>query len=129
MMHGTTNIKKMDSTVFFYGVQTGSAIKQSAEDTHHSPPYRAEVMNKWSYTSTYLACLHGMHRDKFIYTVVSCNTMEGAGFCAALFTVYMRNVCICGVCNGAISSSRYSIQPQTAGLSVENAFYVMWKWM
>jgi len=51
-----------------------------------------------------------------------CNMMEGAGFSAALFAAYMRNVFICGVCNGAISSSGYSIQHQTVGLAVKNAF-------
>lgn len=75
------------------------------------------------------ACLYGMHRDKFLYTVGSCNMMEGAGFSEALFTAYMRNVLICGIFNGAISSSGYSIQLQTVGLSVKHAFEVMWKWL
>jgi hypothetical protein len=48
--------------------------------------------------------------------------MEQAGFSAALFTAYQRNVFMCGVCNGAISSSGHSMQHQTVGLSVKNAF-------
>jgi hypothetical protein len=48
--------------------------------------------------------------------------MKGAGSSAALFIAYMRYVFICGVFNGAINSLGYSIQHQTAGLSVKNAF-------
>jgi len=48
--------------LLFSGYRVG--IKQLRHDVDHSPPYRAEVKNGWSYTSAPCMCLQGMDRDR-----------------------------------------------------------------
>jgi hypothetical protein len=46
--------------------------------------------------------------------------MEGAGFSVVLFTACKTYTFICGLFNGAVSSSGYSKQHQTVGLAVNS---------
>jgi hypothetical protein len=49
-------------------VALSSRVKRSGRETDHSPLSSAEVKNGWCYTSIPPACLHGVHKGKFIYT-------------------------------------------------------------
>lgn len=46
-----------------YSMDTGvifSGVKRPKRESHHSPPYNADVKNQWSYTSILFLCLHGV---------------------------------------------------------------------
>jgi hypothetical protein len=43
-------------------------VKRAGREADHSPPFGAEVNNKWSYTSTLPICLNGMYRDNFTFS-------------------------------------------------------------
>jgi hypothetical protein len=40
-------------------------VKRPRRDVDHTPPARAEVTNKWSYTSTPPICLYNVDRENF----------------------------------------------------------------
>jgi hypothetical protein len=60
---GTTQPSDLNGTATL-----SSRVKRSGRETDHSPLSSAEVKNGWCYTSIPPACLHGVHKGKFIYT-------------------------------------------------------------
>jgi hypothetical protein len=40
-------------------------VKEPGSEADHSPPFRTEVKNVWSHTSTPHICCHGVERDNF----------------------------------------------------------------
>jgi hypothetical protein len=45
--------------------------KVARGNVEHSPPFNAEVKNKWSYTATHLIYLHGVNREKCTFTCIA----------------------------------------------------------
>jgi len=42
---------------------------QPGYEVDHFPPSSAEVTNEWNYASALFACLHGVVRDNFTFTL------------------------------------------------------------
>ena len=42
-------------------------VKRPGIESEHSPPSSVEVTNEWSYASTPPVCIHGGHRENFIF--------------------------------------------------------------
>jgi hypothetical protein len=55
-------------------------VKRPAREACDPPPFSAEVMNEWNYTST----PHSFHRDNFtfVYTAVKTNFLEKLKLCS-----------------------------------------------
>jgi hypothetical protein len=53
-----------------------SGIKRPGLKAVHSPPYLAEVKNKWSYTSPLSVWLYNVHTDSFIFLVLWLETVN-----------------------------------------------------
>lgn len=52
----------------FFSMDNGgsfSRVKEFMHEAGHFPPFSAEFENAWSFISTPLICLHGMHKDRF----------------------------------------------------------------
>ena len=52
-MAGDTTVERLEDSLWDPATPAGpfSGVKRSGHDGGHSPPYRAEGMNGWSYTS------------------------------------------------------------------------------
>jgi hypothetical protein len=53
-----------------------SGCEAEGHEAAHSPPSRAEVKNKWSYTCTPHTCLHSVHEDNCTFYLYAMTTME-----------------------------------------------------
>jgi hypothetical protein len=61
----------IQSIPLFFPFSRGKITRALGFYVGHSPPFTADVMNKWSHTSTPLACFHVVKTDHFTVSIVN----------------------------------------------------------